>query len=143
MNKFTLEENGYSRAEVNKFVDAAIRNMESYIRKLKKSEEYIEKLEAELKVYRNIDAALKETLKTAQISANNLKSNALEEASLIVDEARNNASRIVNDALIRTEKVEVRKERLEQNIKVLKRKLKMVLEQQQSVIDDLDEIEIL
>lgn len=143
MNKFTLEENGYSRAEVNKFVDAAIRNMESYIKKLKKSEEYIEKLEAELKVYRNIDAALKETLKTAQISANNLKSNALEEASLIVDEARNNASRIVNDALIRTEKVEVRKERLEQNIKVLKRKLKMVLEQQQSVIDDLDEIEIL
>lgn len=143
MNKFTLEENGYSRTEVNKFVDAAIRNMESYIRKLKKSEEYIEKLEAELKVYRNIDAALKETLKTAQISANNLKSNALEEASLIVDEARNNASRIVNDALIRTEKVEVRKERLEQNIKVLKRKLKMVLEQQQSVIDDLDEIEIL
>lgn len=143
MNKFTLEENGYSRAEVNRFVDGVIKNMESYLRKLKKSEEYIEKLEAELKVYRNIDNALKETLKTAQISANNLKTNALEEASLVVQEARNNASRIVNDALIRSEEVEKRKERLEQNIKVLKRKLRMVLEQQQSVVDELDDIEIL
>ena len=143
MNKFTLEENGYSRAEVNRFVDGVIKNMESYLRKLKKSEEYIEKLEAELKVYRNIDNALKETLKTAQISANNLKTNALEEASLVVQEARNNASRIVNDALIRSEEVKKRKERLEQNIKVLKRKLRMVLEQQQSVVDELDDIEIL
>ena len=143
MNKFTLEENGYSRAEVNRFVDGVIKNMESYLRKLKKSEEYIEKLEAELKVYRNIDNALKETLKTAQISANNLKTNALEEASLVVQEARNNASRIVNDALIKSEEVEKRKERLEQNIKVLKRKLRMVLEQQQSVVDELDDIEIL
>ena len=143
MNKFTLEENGYSRAEVNRFVDGVIKNMESYLRKLKKSEEYIEKLEAVLKVYRNIDNALKETLKTAQISANNLKTNALEEASLVVQEARNNASRIVNDALIRSEEVEKRKERLEQNIKVLKRKLRMVLEQQQSVVDELDDIEIL
>ena len=143
MNKFTLEENGYSRAEVNRFVDGVIKNMESYLRKLKESEEYIEKLEAELKVCRNIDNALKETLKTAQISANNLKTNALEEASLVVQEARNNASRIVNDALIRSEEVEKRKERLEQNIKVLKRKLRMVLEQQQSVVDELDDIEIL
>lgn len=143
MNKFTLEENGYSRAEVNRFVDGVIKNMGSYLRKLKKSEEYIEKLEAELKVYRNIDNALKETLKTAQISANNLKTNALEEASLVVEEARNNASRIVNDALIRSDEIERRKERLEQNIKVLKRKLRMVLEQQQSVIEELDDIEIL
>ena len=57
-------------------------------------------------------------------------------------DAKRNASHIVNDALLRADKIESRADMLERNIVTFKRKLKLIINQQQSVIEDIDELEL-
>ena len=60
------------------------------------------------------------------------------EAELIINEARNNANKIINDALIETQKLDMRKEMLEKNIKQLKSKVREVLTKQFELIDEIE-----
>ena len=66
----------------------------------------------------------------------------MEEAKIIVEDAKRNASRIVNDALIRSEKIEIKADTLERNIRIFKKKLKLIVEQQLSVVDEIEELKI-
>ena len=68
--------------------------------------------------------------------------NALLEEKLIISDAKNNASRIVNDALIRSEKIEQQADVLEKNIKIFKRKLKIIVEQQLAVVEEIDMLDL-
>ena len=60
------------------------------------------------------------------------------EAELIINEARNNANKIINDALIETQKLDMKKEMLEKNIKQLKSKVREVLTKQFELIDEIE-----
>ena len=64
------------------------------------------------------------------------------EKNTIIEDAKKNASRIVNDALLRAEKVELKADTLERNMKIFKKKLKLVVEQQLAVIDEIEELKI-
>ena len=66
----------------------------------------------------------------------------IEEKNAIIEEARKNASRIVNDALLRAEKIEIKTDTLERNLRIFKKKLKLVVEQQLTVIDEIEELEL-
>ena len=81
-------------------------------------------------------------VKYAEKASNDIKKNAIEESKLIVMDAKRNASHIVNDALLRADKIEARADMLERNIVTFKRKLKLIIDQQQSVIEDIDELEL-
>ena len=52
--------------------------------------------------------------------------------------ARNNANKIINDALIETQKLDMKKEMLEKNIKQLKSKVREVLTKQFELIDEIE-----
>ena len=67
-----------------------------------------------------------------------LKENAKKEAELIINEARNNANKIINDALIETQKLDMRKEALEKSIKMMKSKVREVLTKQFELIDEIE-----
>jgi len=142
MNKFGYEANGYSRVEVNKFVDDVINNTESMIRKLKNQQAEINNLKEELVKYKNMETTLKGSVYKAEEASNDIKKQAFDEGRMIVEEARRNASRIVNDALLRAEKIELKADTLERNVRIFKKKLKLVIEQQLAVVEEIELLDI-
>lgn len=142
MDKFTITDKGYNVTEVNKFVDNVINHTESMLEKLKKQQREIESLKRDVDNYRRIESELKSALFRAEQSSNDIKKQAYDEKNVIIEEARRNASRIVNDALLRAEKIELKTDTLERNMRIFKKKLKLVVEQQLSVIDEIEELNL-
>ena len=64
------------------------------------------------------------------------------EAQMIIDNAKANASRIVNEALLRAQKTEQEKQLLEMNIRMLKKKLKAVVQEQQAIVNEIEILEM-
>lgn len=142
MDKFKVVEKGYSIAEVNKFVDDVILQTESMLEKMKKQHRENMLLKQEIEKYRKMETDLKNALFKAEQSGSDIKKQAYEEKNLIIEEARKNASRIVNDALLRAEKIEIKADTLERNMRIFKKKLKLVVEQQLAVIDEIEELNL-
>lgn len=142
MNKFNIEENGYSKAEVNKFINDVITQTEGIVTRVKKQARQISELNNELEKYKKMEDTMKSSMYKAELASNDIKKQAMEEAKIIVEDAKRNASRIVNDALIRSEKIEIKADTLERNIRIFKKKLKLIVEQQLSVVDEIEELKI-
>ena len=163
MDRFTIDEKGYNVTEVNKFIDNVIAQTESMLEKMKVQQKQIEaqkneveaykreiqvsrrELEAskkEIETYKKIESELKSALFRAEQSSNEIKKQAYDEKAIIIEDARRNASRIVNDALLRAEKIELKTDTLERNMRIFKKKLKLVVEQQLTVIDEIEELEL-
>ena len=142
MDKFSIEDIGYSIAEVNKFVDDVILQTESNLDKLRKSHEEIDNLRKEVNHYKEIEKDLQTALSNAEQGSNDIRKSALQEKEVIINEARKNASRIVNDALIRAERAEIKAETLERNVRIFKKKLKLVVEQQLAVVEEIEDLHV-
>lgn len=126
IDKFNKAFNGYNIEEVNAFIDEMTMNYENLLNRLEEKEREI--------------SSLKEKLNNNESIDNNLFSFNKSENLKIIDEAKKNASRIVNDALIEAERLENRKEKLRQELITLKRKARANLEVTLQSIDDLDDI---
>ena len=142
MEKFSYEANGYNRVEVNQFVSDVITQTEGIIKKCREQRSDIEKLKAELEHYRNLEKTLNLAIIKAEETADNIKKVAREESEMIVTDAKNNASRIVNEALLKAEKIQASADTLEQNMKIFKRKLKLIIEQQLAVVEEIEVLEL-
>lgn len=142
MDKFSYEANGYSRNEVNQFISDVITQTESIITRCKKQNKEIENLKAELEHYKMIEDTLKVAIIKAEETGDNIKKMAREESELIVTDAKHNASRIVNEALLKAEKIENNADILEKNMKIFKRKLKLIMEQQMAVVEEIEVLEL-
>lgn len=138
MEKFSYETNGYNRSEVNKFVEEVITQTEGIISKCKSQKKEIESLRQELDRYRNMEVSLKDAIIRAEEAGDNIKKMAREESNMIIVDAKHNASRIVNEALLKAEKIEVKAETIENNMKIFKRKLKLIMEQQMAVVEEIE-----
>ena len=126
----------YDKEEIKEILDYAIRKIEQNISTVKDQQIEIDRLKKELEISRNIPYNYNYE-KEEQIKKE-LKENAKKEAELIINEARNNANKIINDALIETQKLDMRKEMLEKNIKQLKSKVREVLTKQFELIDEIE-----
>lgn len=142
MEKFNAEPNGYNRKEVNQFISNVIEQTEGIIIKCQTQQQEIEKLKTKLIHYKNMENGIKNAIIRAENTADNIKMLAREEANNIIADSKNNASRIINEALLKAEKIENKKELLEKNIKIFKRKFKIIMEQQQAVVEEIDELEL-
>lgn len=142
MEKFSREQDGYNKVEVNKFIDDVIVQTEAVINRVKSQQEEIKSLQKELEHYKKIEETLKSALLNAEKASNDIKKNAIEESKIIIMDAKRNASHIVNDALLRAEKIEVKADTLERNIITFKRKLKLIVEQQLAVVEDIEELDL-
>ena len=130
VEKFSCEANGYNKDEVNKFVDDVIVQTEAVINRVRNQQDEIRSLKKELEHYKKIEETLKSALLNAEKASNDIKQNAIEESKIIITDAKRNASHIINDALIRAEKIEIKADTLERNIITFKRKLKLIVEKQ-------------
>ena len=142
MEKFSYEANGYNRNEVNQFISDVITQTEGIVTRCKQQHKEIEKLKAELEHYKMLEDTLKVAIIKAEETGDNIKRMAREESELIVTDAKHNASRIVNEALLKAEKIENNAEILEKNMKIFKRKLKLIMEQQMAVVEEIEVLEL-
>lgn len=142
MNKFTIVESGYSKEEVNAFVDDVITHTENIIKRVKTQQTEITRLKEELENYKKIEMSLKSSLYKAEETSTTIKKQAMEERTAIIENAKKDASRIVNDALLRAEKIEIKTDMMERNMRIFKKKLRLVIEQQLSVVDEIEELDI-
>ena len=142
MEKFSYEANGYNRSEVNQFVGDVIRETEGIITRVKKQNKEIEELKKELEHYKELEDTLKSAIMKAEETGDNIKRMAREESEMIVTDAKHNASRIVNEALLKAEKIENNTDLLERNMRIFKRKLKAIVEQQMSIVEEIEVLEL-
>ena len=142
MEKFSYETNGYNRFEVNNFVSHVIEETEGIITKCKAQSIEIDRLKSELERYKNLENTLNGVIDKAEDTADTIKRLAREESEIIISDAKNNASRIVNDALLRAEKIEQNAELLERNMRIFKKKLKLIVEQQLAVVEEIEVLEL-
>ena len=150
MEKFNYEPNGYNRKEVNQFISDVIDQTSGIVKKYSEQKETIqqqqreiENLKVELQHYRKIENDIKESLLRAENNAREIKSLASQERYMIIRDAKNSASRIVNEALIKSEELETRTMLAAKNLKIFKQKLNIIIEQQKAIVDEIDEIEII
>ena len=85
---------------------------------------------------------MKKSLINAEKTGDNIKQLAREEANTIIHDAKNNASRIVNEALLKASKIEQDADQLEKNFKIFKRKLRIIVEQQMAVVDEIETLDL-
>lgn len=139
MRKFTNSFNGYNKQEVNQFVATVAKEYEDMLNKLKTQDEELATLKKCLEKYQNIESTLNKTILMAEDTSNQMKKLAREEYKSVIDDAKRNASRIVNDALIKAEKMESDAEALRRQVINFKRKFKQAIENELDAIDEIAE----
>ena len=135
VNKFSSSIQGYNKEEVNNFVKEVTLEYENMLKKLKSSCEIIETLRSELKHYKDIEATLNRAILIAEESTSNIKKAAYDESKVIIEDAKRNATKLINNALTKAERIESDAESLRRKVAVYKRRFRDLIE------DQLDELE--
>ena len=142
MKKFSKEFNGYNKEEVNDFLNNVIIQTEKLLKRLEYQQKEIDKLNKEIVHYRGIEKSLDLALANAQEVGEHIRKMANNESNMIIDDAKRNASKIVNDALIRSEKIELKTQQAERNLRIFKNKLRSIVAQQLEVVEEIETLEI-
>ena len=142
MKKFNTKLNGYDKTQVNSFVNEVAKNYEEILASLKERDQKIAALTEKLSYYANLENTLNKAIFVAEDASNQIKRLAKEESIALVEEAKKNASRIINNALIKAEKTENDAEILQRKINIYKRRIKQILEEQINMIDEIEMTDI-
>ena len=158
MEKFNRTLRGYDPEEVNKFLDQVIIQVEKMVNELKVKDQEIalrDKKIAEmvelvnqtahikdkLAQYERMENTLNRAIMMAQKTSDQIKSNAHRESEIILDDAKKNASRIVNESLLKAEQAEAEANMLKRNINIFKRKLRGLIETQLEMVEDIEKVD--
>ncbi len=106
MKKFRTVFHGYDKYEVQKFLDEVINNYDALLTKSKKTEEENKQLLEQIAYYQRIEDTMNRAIYTAEAAGDQIKASARREAEGLITEARHNASRIINDALLKAERAQ-------------------------------------
>ena len=141
MRKFDTVFHGYDKYQVQKCIDDIINNYEVLLNKSKKTEEQNKVLREKIQYYERIEDSMNRAIFTAETAGDQIKSSARKEAEALITEARHNASRIINDALLKAEKAQNHADQLKRNTNVLKRRLRQIIENQLEVVEEIDNVD--
>ena len=139
MKKFRTSFSGYNKEDVNEFVSEVIKEYESILQKLKNEAKETEYLRQELTRYKNLEKTLNDTLLVAQETSANAQKAAIAESKLIIEDARNNASKIVNNSLMKAQSIERDAEELKRKVISYKRRFVSLIESQMDEMNAFDE----
>ena len=151
MEKFNRTLRGYDPVEVNAFLDQVIGQVEKMvsegkvkdakIRELKNVELENKALREKLMQYERMENTLNKAILMAQKPSEQIKLNAIKESETILEDAKRNASRIVNESLLRAEKTEMEANMLKRNINIFKRRLRSIIEEQLEMVNDIEKVD--
>lgn len=151
MEKFNRALRGYDPEEVNAFLDQVITQVEKMIAEGKEKDKKIYELQhfeqenihlkEKLEQYERMESTLNKAIIMAQKTSEQIKVSAIKESETLIEDAKTNASRIVNEALLRAEKTEMEANMLRRNINVFKRRLKDIIQSQMDAINDIEKVD--
>lgn len=139
MRKFRTSFSGYNKDDVNEFVSEVIREYESILQKLRNSTKEMELLNRELERYKRLEKSMNDTILVAQEVSANAQKAAVAEGKLIVEDAKNSASKIVNNSLIKAQNIEREAEELKRKVISYKRRFIALVESQMDDVNKFDE----
>ena len=148
----------YTPEEIDNFLEQIISQVERMIednkaknRELLLKDKKIEELQKlvdntskdreKLAHYERIEETLNKAIVMAQRTSDQIKSSAIKESEIIINDAKSNASRIVNESLLRAERTEMEADMLKRNVNIFKRKLRGIIEAQLEMVDDIEKVE--
>ena len=167
MEKFSRVLRGYDPNEVNDFLDKVIAKVEAMVKDIEEKDKKIneltklnqddkqkqlsdlKKLEQEnltltnkIAQFERMEENLKRAILMAEKTSEQIKLTAYQERDIIISDAKKNANRIVNEALLKAETIEKESDTLRRNMIVFKRRLKDALSTQVELIEDIEKIDI-
>ena len=128
--------------EDNKAKNKEIALRDAKIEELTKLVKNTAHVQEKLEHYERMEDTLKSAIVMAQRTSDQIKSTAHRESEIIVEDAKRNASRIVNESLLKAEKADMEAEMLKRNINIFKRKLRNIIETQLELVDDIEKVEM-
>ena len=148
----------YTPEQVDQFLEQIIKQVERMIednktknREIALRDKKIEELskivanthhmQEKLAQYERMEGTLNRAIMMAQKTSDQIKSTAHRESEIILNDAKMNASRIVNESLLKAERTEMEAEMLKRNITIFKRKLRGLIEAQLEMVDDIEQVE--
>ena len=99
-------------------------------------------LSNQVSYYKQIEATLNNSMNMIRSTGEQIRNNALKEREVIIADAKNNASRILNDALMRAERVSMETDKVKKDLIIYKNKVRSIIECQLEMIDDIEKIDI-
>ena len=152
MEKFSRVLRGYDPDEVNSFLDKVIAKVEAMVKEIDEKEKQIasykvleeenKKLNDKVAQFSRMEENLKRAILMSEKTSEQIKLTAYQERDIIVSDAKKNANRIVNEALLKAEEIEKETDNLRRNLIVFKRRLRENLETQLELVDDIEKIDI-
>ena len=118
------------------------RQLYNYDLEVKRLQQENLNLRNQINYYKQIESTLNNSMAMIKSSGEQIKSNALKEREVIIADAKSSASRILNDVLIKAERIETDNERLKKDINVYKNKVRTLIECQLEMLDDIEKIEV-
>ena len=166
MEKFSRVLRGYDPEEVNDFLDKVIAKVEVMVKDIEEKDKKINELTklnqddkqqisdlkrleqenlnltSKIAQFERMEDNLKKAILMAEKTSEQIKLTAYQERDIIISDAKKNANRIVNEALLKAETIEKESDMLRRNMIVFKRRLKDALSTQVELIEDIEKIEI-
>lgn len=140
MKRFSIVQTGYDINEVNRFIDVVIGRLEKISNEntlLLRENERLKQQSDEKKLE---EQKLSKAIIAIEETTDKMKRLAKEEASMIIEEAKRNATSIVHEALVTAQRTENEANLLKKNIMVYKSKLKSEVEILSKLIEENEEI---
>ncbi len=139
MVKFRTNIYGYNKDDVVKFVNKVAEEYENIYQKLRTATLETESLRKEIEKYQNLEKTLNDTLLLAQETSANAQKAAFAQSKLIIEDAKNNASKIVNNSLVKAQNIEREAEELQRKVISYKKRFIALVESQVDEMDKFDE----
>jgi len=139
--EFKKSVRGYNESQVDAFLDQVMADYEQLFKENLEMKEQLERDSKQVEKYKQMEDTLKETLVVAQASAEELRSNALKKADLLVEEAEMKAKEIVAGARRELERIHAHQDEMLQQIQIFKTRFRTLLQAQlETMVDDTEEI---
>lgn len=142
MKNFDTVKRGYDQEQVKYYLDEIINEYEELLNAKKESDRKVSELTERLEYFKQLEATMNRAIFSAEATSDEIKKVARQEAESLITEAKRNANRIINDALLKAEKASDDADRLKRNVNILKRRLRSIIEGQLEIIEEMDRIDI-
>ena len=141
--EFPVKMRGYDQDEVNDYLDQIIKDYEAILKDKKELEKNLKFAEEKVAYYNNLQESLNKSIIVEREAADRLKENSDKEAAIIIQEAENNADRLLNDSVEKARRITAETEELKKQSRVFKQRLQLMIESQLEMVKNNEWDELL
>lgn len=133
--EFSRSFRGYDEDEVDQFLDEVVQDFERLYKENLELKERMGILKEQLEYYKSMEGTLKETLVTAQKTADEVMASAHKNAEIIIKEAEQKAQKIIQDANEHVLKIRMEYEETRKQVEIFKARFKTLLQEYLQAIE--------